>query len=43
MGVLEAATVKSGRVRELGSSSTANPRLHGEVMKTKCLPKNPVK
>lgn len=34
-GGLEAATVKSGSVRELGSSSTAKPRLHDEVMKTK--------
>lgn len=34
-GGLEAATVKSGGARELGSSSTANPRLHDEVMKTK--------
>lgn len=34
-GGLEAATVKSGSARELGSSSTANPRLHDEVMKTK--------
>lgn len=40
-GGLVAATVKSGSVRELGSSSTANPRLNVEAMKTKCLPKNP--
>lgn len=33
-GRLEAATVKSGSVRELGSSSMANLRLHDEVMKT---------
>lgn len=37
-----AATVKSSSVRELGSSSTANPHLHVEVMKTKCLLRNPV-
>lgn len=34
-GGLEAATVKSGSARELGSSSTANPHLRAEVMKTK--------
>lgn len=33
-GGLEAATVKSGSVRELGSSSMANLRMHDEVMKT---------
>lgn len=37
-GGFEAATVmNTGGVRELGSSSTANPCLHDEVMKTKCL------
>jgi len=36
-GGLEAATGKSGGGRELGSSSTANPRLRDEVMNTKCL------
>lgn len=33
-GGLEAATVKSGSVRELGSSSMADLRMHDEVMKT---------
>ncbi|KAI4818459.1 hypothetical protein KUCAC02_011800 [Chaenocephalus aceratus] len=41
-GGFEAATVKSAGVREMGSSSTANPRLRDEVMKTKCLWKNAV-
>lgn len=36
-GGFDTATVKSGSVRELGSSSTANPRLHAELMKTKRL------
>lgn len=34
---LEAATVKSGGVKELSSSSTANPRLRDEGMNTKCV------
>ena len=36
---LEAATAESGGERELGSSSSANPRLRVDVMKTKHVPK----
>lgn len=41
-GEIRAETVKSGGMRGLGSSSTANPHLHVELMKTKRLRRNPV-
>lgn len=41
-GEIRAESVKSGGMRGLGSSSTANPHLHVELMKTKRLRRNPV-